>query len=84
MVKILLAFGAGLRLCGEMTLRDYLEAEQLSATAFGQRIGVSHQTVYRYLKGDRIPDRRTMQRIALATGCRVTANDFFGIGEAAA
>ena len=67
-----------------MTLSDYLADEGINATEFGRRIGVSHQSVYRYLNGDRIPDKQMMVKIALATGCKVTANDFFGIAPSSA
>ena len=62
-----------------MTLGEYLEQSSTSRRQFADRIGVSYETVRRYLSGDRIPDRAIMAKIALATGCKVTANDFFGI-----
>lgn len=62
-----------------MTLTDYLKEAQLDRHQFAARINVSSETVRRYLAGKRIPDREIMARIALATGCKVTANDFFGI-----
>lgn len=62
-----------------MTLQDYLEETSLNASQFARLIGVKPETVRRYLVGERIPDREKMHKIALATGCKVTANDFFGI-----
>jgi len=62
-----------------MKLQAYLAEARLSRAEFAEAIGVSQETVRRYLIGSRIPDRSTMAKIALATGCRVTANDFFGI-----
>lgn len=62
-----------------MTLQEYLREAQLTRAQFADRVGVSYETVRRYLNGTRIPDRNTMAKIALATGCKVTANDFFGI-----
>lgn len=59
-----------------MTLRDYLAAEKLSFSEFGRRIGTSHETVRRYVSGDRTPHWRIMQKIVLVTGAKVTANDF--------
>jgi DNA-binding transcriptional regulator YdaS (Cro superfamily) len=47
--------------------------------AFAKSIGVSAETVRRYLNGERIPDKKRMSRIALATHGQVTANDFFGL-----
>lgn len=62
-----------------MTLSDYLAEAQLGRRQFAKVIGVSPEAVRRYLNGERMPDREVMSRIALATGCKVTANDFFGI-----
>jgi transcriptional regulator with XRE-family HTH domain len=61
-----------------MTLADYLKEAQLSQADFARRINVPRQMVQRYVKG-RIPDKEIMEKIALATGCKVTANDFYGI-----
>lgn len=65
-----------------MTLQDYLKEAALSRAAFARQLGVSQETVRRYLAGTRIPDRQIMERIALQTGSRVTANDFFGMVQA--
>jgi transcriptional regulator with XRE-family HTH domain len=62
-----------------MKLSEYLEAQGLSYAAFGRVIGTKGETVRRYAIGERVPDKARMTKIALATGCRVTANDFFGI-----
>ena len=61
-----------------MRLADYLKDTQTSRAEFARTIGVSQESVRRYLNG-RIPEPKTMEKIALATGCKVTANDFFGI-----
>jgi transcriptional regulator with XRE-family HTH domain len=61
-----------------MTLPEYLREAQLSQAQFAARIGVRRQLVQRYVKG-RIPEAKIMARIALATGGRVTANDFYGM-----
>jgi transcriptional regulator with XRE-family HTH domain len=66
-----------------MKLSDYMKAHGLSRAQFAERISVSPETVRRYINGSRIPDKDKMEKIALATGCQVTANDFFGISEAA-
>jgi transcriptional regulator with XRE-family HTH domain len=63
----------------DMKLSEYLEAQELSYAAFGRVIGTTGETVRRYVIGERIPDKHKMAKIALATGCKVTANDFFGI-----
>jgi transcriptional regulator with XRE-family HTH domain len=63
-----------------MKLQAYLEEAQLTYSQFAELIEVtSPETVRRYALGRRIPEKEVMQRIALATGCKVTANDFFGI-----
>ena len=62
-----------------MTLRDYLARTDTDRTQFAATIGVSAETVRRYLTGERIPDKERMSRIALATDGQVTANDFFDL-----
>jgi transcriptional regulator with XRE-family HTH domain len=63
-----------------MQLSDYLTAHGLSYAEFARTIGVkSDETVRRYANRERIPSTKYMQRIAEATGHKVTANDFFEI-----
>jgi transcriptional regulator with XRE-family HTH domain len=62
-----------------VTLSQYLQEAQITRAQFATRIGVSSEAVRRYVAGTRIPDKPVMEKIALATGCKVTANDFFGI-----
>lgn len=62
-----------------VTLQEYLTRADIDRIEFAARIGVSTETVRRYLTGDRIPDKERMLRIALATDGQVTANDFFGL-----
>lgn len=63
-----------------MKLAEYLETNGLSYAEFARRIGVkSDETVRRYATEGRVPTPKVMAKIALATGCQVTANDFFGI-----
>lgn len=77
---MVLTFGAEQHHNGvAMKLADYLAQEDLTADAFAESIGTSRESVRRYISGERIPDRKIMLKIALATGCKVTANDFFGI-----
>jgi transcriptional regulator with XRE-family HTH domain len=66
-----------------MTLKEYLAEAAVSRADFARQIDVSQETVRRYLIGTRIPDKHVMERIALATGCKVTANDFFRMVAAA-
>lgn len=62
-----------------MTLSDYLAEAQIDRHQFAAHINVTPETVRRYLAAERIPDKKVMGRIALATGGKVTANDFFGM-----
>jgi DNA-binding transcriptional regulator YdaS (Cro superfamily) len=62
-----------------VTLKEYLDAADIDRHVFAARIGVSSETVRRYIAGIRIPDKQRMSRIALATNGQVTANDFFGL-----
>lgn len=62
-----------------MTLAQYLKEASLDRHQFADAIGVSPETVRRYLAGDRIPDKKRMAKIVLATGGAVTANDFFAL-----
>ena len=63
-----------------MKLADYLEAHGISYSEFARQIGAkSAETVRRYAVEGRVPTPKNMEKIALATGCKVTANDFFGI-----
>jgi transcriptional regulator with XRE-family HTH domain len=62
-----------------MRLDEYLTQTSASRAEFAQEIGVSVESVRRYLAGERIPDREIMVKIALATDGQVTANDFFGL-----
>jgi transcriptional regulator with XRE-family HTH domain len=62
-----------------MTLDVYLAETSQTRAAFARQIGVTQETVRRYLSGERIPEKSKMEKIALATGCKVTANDFFGM-----
>jgi transcriptional regulator with XRE-family HTH domain len=64
-----------------MTLREYLEDAKVSQAQFARMIGVSRQSIVRYL-GGRIPDHKVIAAIALATNCKVTADDFHGIATA--
>ena len=64
---------------GVVTLQDYLTHADIDRAQFARDIGVSAETVRRYIIGERIPDKERMSRIALATDGQVTANDFFDL-----
>jgi len=60
-----------------MRLRQYLDEHQIGIPTFAEQIGVSIQAVHRYARGERIPTREVMSAIKLATGGKVTPNDFY-------
>jgi DNA-binding transcriptional regulator YdaS (Cro superfamily) len=62
-----------------MKLSDYLTHNSISPADFAKSIGVSKETVRRYIVGDRRPARKKLPVIVEATKGEVTANDFFGI-----
>ena len=59
-------------------LARYLADTATPIGEFANTIGVTHPTVIRYCQG-RIPEPELMRKIALATGMRVTPNDWLGI-----
>lgn len=59
-----------------MKLSEYLKQEALTASAFADRVGVTHVAIVRYLNGARRPDWPTLHRIVKVTNGQVTANDF--------
>lgn len=62
-----------------MTLAQFLKETQTDRFQFAERINVAPETVRRYISGERIPDKKRMAKIVLATGGKVTANDFFAV-----
>jgi transcriptional regulator with XRE-family HTH domain len=76
---LVLTLGPGHNHNGVVTLSEFLTEASIDHRQFAKRIGVSSEAVRRYVNGDRIPDKRRMAKIVLATGGKVTANDFFGL-----
>lgn len=62
-----------------MTLDEYLDAEDETATAFAARTGLSIVSISRYRRGHRLPEEDAMNVIIAATAGRVTPNDFYGV-----
>jgi hypothetical protein len=58
----------------------WVRAEKLSWAEAGRRIGVTTSEA-RQFGISRIPRKRTMRRIYLATGGQVTPNDFYDLPE---
>mgnify|MGYP002622295221 CR=1 FL=1 len=59
-----------------MKLTDWLESNNLTASAFAEQLGVSVSTVTRCMNGQRRPEWQTLDAIFKATGGQVTPNDF--------
>lgn len=66
-----------------MTLREYLELNNLSLKAFGERAGLSAATVLRARDGICIPSRRSLRAITVATGGAVTVGDLVALRDTA-
>jgi hypothetical protein len=58
-----------------MKLVDYLVRKELTADQFATMISVGTETVRRYIRGERFPNRNIISRIEVATKGAVTAND---------
>lgn len=60
-----------------MTLNDYLTKTGLSHAAFANEVGdVTEHGVKKWARGERLPRRNALRRIAEVTGGMVTATDF--------
>lgn len=65
-----------------MQLREYLKQYHLGAAQFARMLGVkSRMTVYRYLRGERIPSAEMMKKIVALTDGLVQPNDFFTVDQ---
>lgn len=58
-------------------LKEWLSASGKEYAEFAEEIGVRVQSLYRYVNGERIPDRSVMPRITKATDGQVTPNSFY-------
>jgi transcriptional regulator with XRE-family HTH domain len=63
-------------------LAAWLKAKRISQVEFARRVGVDPNTVYRWVKGDRRPYWKTMEKIAAETGGEVTADSFLSCSAA--
>jgi transcriptional regulator with XRE-family HTH domain len=59
-----------------MTLDSYIKANSLTFAGFGDRVGVSHATVSRWVSGSRAPSLAMAQLISRATGGAVGLDDW--------
>ncbi|MDE3015719.1 MAG: pyruvate dehydrogenase (acetyl-transferring) E1 component subunit alpha [Pseudomonadota bacterium] len=62
-----------------MKLEAYLAETRQSIESFAQEAGISAQAIYKYLRGERIPRKEFLTRLAKITGGEVTANDFLDL-----
>jgi predicted transcriptional regulator len=60
-----------------MKLKDYLVQNKLKPSDFAGQIGVTVQTLYRYIGGERMPRPAIMEKIRQSTEGAVTAADFY-------
>jgi transcriptional regulator with XRE-family HTH domain len=59
-----------------MQLAAYLTQADIKPSAFAERIGVTRQTLWRYMSGERRPEWDVLERIKRETEGHVTPNDF--------
>lgn len=59
-----------------MKLASYLTTKPLTQAAFASLINVSQATINRYVSNERFPDPEMIERIAKATGYKVTVADW--------
>jgi DNA-binding transcriptional regulator YdaS (Cro superfamily) len=62
-----------------MHIETYLIKNKLESSKFAELIGVSYQSVYKYITGERRPRPNILAKISEATGGQVTANDFYNL-----
>lgn len=62
------------------TLHEYIAAEGLTQEAAAERIGISRSYLSEILSGAKLPGRKTIELIEIATGGRVPASTWFARG----
>ena len=60
-----------------MNLKLFLKIFNISNKKFANTIGVSPVSLSRYVTGERIPEKKVLNKIFLQTSGLVDANDFF-------
>ena len=60
-----------------MKLKDWLIQEGLTVTEFARRMGRPQPTVWRYVNGERMPEKDAMAAIRRLTNKNVTSEDFY-------
>lgn len=67
-----------------MTLREWLKKKKMKPEDFAAKVAASEGAVLKWLSGERFPRPESLARIQLATGGKVTANDFVAASKPAA
>jgi transcriptional regulator with XRE-family HTH domain len=60
-----------------MKLKDWLDKEGLTVSEFARLMGSPQPTVWRYVNGDRMPEKEAMRKITELTKRKVDARDFY-------
>ncbi len=60
-----------------MNLKSYLKLYNISNIEFSKRLGISNVSMSRYIKGDRFPEKKILNKIYELTDGLVDANDFY-------
>jgi len=58
-------------------IEKFLKKSGQSYREFASKVAVTPTSVFRYIKGTRLPDKETLKRIYKETEGQVTPNDFF-------
>jgi len=67
-----------------MDIAAYLKQSKITPSAFSRAIGVSPESVRRYLQDGRVPRADIMARIVETTQGQVLPNDFFKLNNGGA
>ena len=59
-----------------MQLQQWLKKQSMPIMVFAERVGAHRSSIYRFIKGQTLPRREVLRRIAEVTRGQVTANDF--------
>ena len=60
-----------------MKLKSYLKLFEISNIDFSKKIGISSVSLSRYISGERLPEKKILNKIFKLTDGLVDANDFF-------
>ena len=61
-----------------MQLKDYIYEQGMSIRGFSRRANLNHRNVETWVRGERIPNVKAIQKIYDFTEGRVTISDFYG------